>query len=161
MRATIPISRDVVKVNEKKWENQGALCVMLYWLLVRGLSPFHWPRYVWWLCYLMWRCLGYLRWQRNETSWLDSLIERMPNPNPNDNSEPRVSKSEFGNKALSFSEFIFHLIRLGFVLALPPVFSRSKQAIKPHQCFKEMSHLSMSKVHLSLWPAKKERIQEK
>lgn len=52
------------------------------------------------------------------------LIERKPNINPNDNSEPTESD---GNKEFSFSEVTFHLISLGFVLALPPPFSCSKQ----------------------------------
>lgn len=32
-----------------------------------------------WLSYLMWRHLGYLRWQRKETSWPDPLTERRAN----------------------------------------------------------------------------------
>ena len=84
---------------------------------------------IWWLSHLMWRCLSYFRWQGKKTIF----------PNRKDawhkpkwQFRAQTSWVWFGNKELSFSEVTFHLISLGFVLALPPPFSCSKQTIKPH-----------------------------
>lgn len=87
---------------------------------------------IWWLAYLMWRCLWYFRWQKGNKLARFPDRKKVPKHKSQWQPEPRLLESEFGHKVLNSSELNFCPIvhPLSWLLHL---FSWSKQTIKLQQ----------------------------